>query len=253
VNPYDFSGIGVDDGIILSWRHPVFVGTYAVRLLRSEKGYPRDPFDGQLIYEGVATAIKDYDVVAGKRYFYTLFSVLETSYSSGVITSVLYQRDFVLLAPEGVPQEMVSGDIMIIQNQPLVSRDNVWRVLSHQPISIIVTLPPETQKVVDRVIISFSNRDNLSNSYLLSWHQELNGFTAEIDPESTGPQSFMVQAYDRFGNIVYKYTGELIVDSELIPTTHSTWWPILLVIIKLIISVALLCLGLLTFIGYLWY
>lgn len=254
VNPYNFSGFSVADSIILSWQYSDFANTSVVRLLRSEKGYPKDPFDGQLIYEGVATAIKDYDVVVGKRYFYALFSVVESSYSSGVVTSVLYQRDEMPLLPEITDQDTVAGDVVLIQNRTLVPRDNVWRALSHQPISVIVTVPSEIRQVLERMIIFFNHGDTLSaNSYLLTWHQESNSFRAEIDPGLAGVQSFIIQGYDRFGDVVYQRSGKLIIAPGLMTTTQSAWWVGLMVLVKLVFSLILFAMGWLTLISNLWH
>jgi hypothetical protein len=167
---------------------------------------------------------------------------------------VLYQRDEALPHPEITYQDTIVGEIVLIQNRTLVPRDNVWWALSHQPISIILTVPLETQQMLERVIIFFDHGDTAStNSYLLAWHQESNSFRAEIDPEFAGTHSFIIQGYDRSGDVIYQRSGKLIIAPELMTTTQGLRRVILMVLIKLVFSLILLAIGWLTFISYLWY
>ena len=77
-----------ENTIILNWQNPEDKNFQAVRVLRSEKFYPSDPFDGEIIYEGAAQKITDEKIKKDVTYYYSVFSVDgQGNYSSGAIAS----------------------------------------------------------------------------------------------------------------------------------------------------------------------
>lgn len=73
-NPSHFSAVPFDSYIQLSWVNPVDPRFKSVRIVRSEKFFPRDPNDGVPIYEGASTQFKDDSVKSGTTYYYTIFA-----------------------------------------------------------------------------------------------------------------------------------------------------------------------------------
>lgn len=85
-NPSGFAAVPREDAVELFWENPVEEDFSHVRLLKSHKFFPRDPFDGELLYEGDGEAITDEDTEPGTTYYYTLFARdTEGNYSSGAI------------------------------------------------------------------------------------------------------------------------------------------------------------------------
>ncbi len=255
VNPFDLSGLSVSDGIILSWRYPSYVGAYDVRLLRSENTYPHDPFDGTLVYEGRATAVKDTNVLPGRRYYYTLFGVLDGGrYSSGVVTSVTHRQNNEFTSPLlPVEGSLSGGELIIIQNKVIIPTEGVWHVVPRQPLSIRFSPLDKARDALERVVISFSNESEaMHDSYLLYFDSVLGVFTGEIDPGSEGAQSFVVSGYNRQGELILKSSGRLIVESDSMSHFKWAWLPLVMLLLRIIASIIFVSLGWLTFLGALW-
>lgn len=95
VNVYSFNSKEQGGAINLDWRMPIDPRVVGVKILRSDISYPATPEEGKLIfaYSGrdAQTQFNDTDVVAGKRYFYTLFTEdLAGNLSSGMVTSIRF-------------------------------------------------------------------------------------------------------------------------------------------------------------------
>jgi len=88
-NVSDFQAEFVDDGIDLSWKNPIEKSFRGVRLVRNDKFFPTDQNDGLVIHEGTKEFARDDDVVAGKTYYYGIFTKDDKDrYSSGAVLSV---------------------------------------------------------------------------------------------------------------------------------------------------------------------
>lgn len=85
-NPRNFTAVFQDPNIFLSWNNPINPNFEEVRVVRSSRFYPTDPFDGEIIYEGRGERFLDKNVEIGKRYYYTIFAKdLDGNYSSGSV------------------------------------------------------------------------------------------------------------------------------------------------------------------------
>lgn len=74
--------------ISLTWVNPPDVDFQAVRILRRTSGYPANPTDGVLVYDGGAQSFVDSGLATGTTYYYTAFARDTTlNYSSGSIVS----------------------------------------------------------------------------------------------------------------------------------------------------------------------
>ena len=73
------------DAVELNWENPLDPDFEAVRVLKSKIFYPRDPYDGEMIYDGPHTEVLD-EIIKGDDYFYTVFTRDAVgNYSSGAI------------------------------------------------------------------------------------------------------------------------------------------------------------------------
>lgn len=73
--------------IQLSWNNPSDTDFDFVRIIRSEKFFPIDPLNGQVLYEGKNSNLYDTNVVVGKIYYYAAFARDVTgNYSSGSVS-----------------------------------------------------------------------------------------------------------------------------------------------------------------------
>jgi hypothetical protein len=92
-NISNFEAIPKDSQIILKWQNPTDLDFKAVKILRSEKFYPRDPWEGYLIYDDKGTSFVDTGLKNGVRYYYTAFSYdFAGNFSSGAtVTAVPFK------------------------------------------------------------------------------------------------------------------------------------------------------------------
>ena len=87
-NPTDFTAQPLGSSIALNWTNPDENDFDSVRIVRSDKFYPTDIYDGQVLYEGSNETFMDNQVVPNTTYYYTLFAKdTKENYSSGAIAS----------------------------------------------------------------------------------------------------------------------------------------------------------------------
>ncbi len=85
-NPSNFKATPTVDKIVTSWTNPRDPRFAGVRLIRSDKFFPRDIYDGDIIYEGNDSSYEDTNVVVGKTYYYAIFAqAKDGSFSSGAL------------------------------------------------------------------------------------------------------------------------------------------------------------------------
>jgi chitodextrinase len=85
-NPSDFRAVPTTNAIDLSWTNTTDPRANEVRIVRSETFFPSDQFDGVPIYEGPGQSFRDTSAVAGKTYYYAIFSEGANGlFSSGVL------------------------------------------------------------------------------------------------------------------------------------------------------------------------
>lgn len=77
-------------GVRMSYMVPTVVPPLKVRVVRNHLGFPADPYDGAVVYEGYATTVLDLEAFAAyDRQFYTVFLInAEGVVSSGAVVVV---------------------------------------------------------------------------------------------------------------------------------------------------------------------
>lgn len=86
-NPSRFSAVPRGEIIQLSWVNTSELDLAAVRIVRSDKFFPLDPLNGEVIFEGLGNSFIDTNVEPGVVYYYSIFSRDRSgNYSSGAIT-----------------------------------------------------------------------------------------------------------------------------------------------------------------------
>jgi hypothetical protein len=87
IPPAEVSGLTATPGdgqVALSWTNPDDADFAGVRILRKEGGYPANPTDGTMVYDGLAGSCVDTGLTNGTTYYYAAFSYDEVpNYSAG--------------------------------------------------------------------------------------------------------------------------------------------------------------------------
>ncbi|TSC60750.1 MAG: hypothetical protein G01um1014107_246 [Parcubacteria group bacterium Gr01-1014_107] len=118
-NVSNLKAVGDQEKITLTWRNPP-IDFKNIRIIRSAKFFPRDPFDGELVYEDRGEIFVDRKVEKEVIYYYAVFvEDLEGRFSSGAITSAR------LLKPGevAVPIDLFAGIVELPPSQvhPLIN------------------------------------------------------------------------------------------------------------------------------------
>jgi|GEM_PF-3127834 len=122
--PQNISGLTVESATtthsqiqnVLRWTNPDESDISGVRVVRSPFGFPKDPLDGKVVYEGAGeTAIDTFDPGDVKTYFYTVFVKGKNGeYSSGsVATNVVIERPSRLVATVPEIARLTAEDFLV--------------------------------------------------------------------------------------------------------------------------------------------
>ncbi len=85
-NVMNFTAIPQNDSIVLSWTNPTSAIFHSVRLIRSDKFFPGNINEGDVVYEGSAEYHQDFDVAVGVINYYAIFARdVYGNYSSGAL------------------------------------------------------------------------------------------------------------------------------------------------------------------------
>lgn len=68
-----------DGNIVISWTNPSDSDLTEVMVRRTDNGSPRNQNDGQLVYRGLTETFIDFNVEAGKTYYYAIFAIDKSS------------------------------------------------------------------------------------------------------------------------------------------------------------------------------
>jgi hypothetical protein len=103
-NPSNFTGNPGLNNIALTWTNPSDVDFAAVRIMRRTSGYPTDPSDGILVYDGALEAFDNTGLATGTRYYYTAFARdNEFNYSSGALFTAMTDTGIIPPPPPPPP------------------------------------------------------------------------------------------------------------------------------------------------------
>lgn len=127
-NVSKFAAIPRQSSIYLRWQNPQDPDFSLVRIVRSNKFFPLDPYNGQVVYEGQNEFVEDTNVNPGQVYYYSAFS----KDASGNFSSGSSSYAMILWYSESNPNSNTNS------NGPVVDIDFVHIPFSQIP-SILLT------------------------------------------------------------------------------------------------------------------
>ncbi len=217
-----------DSGIELKWRNPSDSDFDKVVVVRSEKFYPIDPFDGVIVYSGKGEKFIDTGLENNKPYYYTAFTYDKIgNYSSGAISATIPHlpgvipppiSPVIVPAPEDV-QKLKIEDFNFIQNSAKlrIADNNLIGVIQGIPLTISIDYEkvPEVLKTIMvtlEKITTGQGRENKYFSFLLKINKDKTAYEATIiPPEEIMDYPLSVTVMDYKNQQMKKIDAKLVV------------------------------------------
>jgi len=265
-NIKNLKAVGDDEVIVLTWNNPP-VDFDSVRIVKSEIFYPKDLFDGEVIYEGSLEKFIDTEVVYGKVYYYTVF-VKDTlgNYSSGAIAKARLYKIGEPIDPDNIFDGV--KELPISQVHPLISALTIFDLDFFQngkkilPSAGIVRLEGDREflisldyskvpEILKTITVTMRDPKDPSKtfSFLLRVNKEKTAYEAHIAPlGQSGDFAFGVSILDYKNQGLKKIAGVIVASMpEFTPhpdISSGTLWifiqknilglPLLIIIVCLI-------------------
>ena len=254
-NVANFSAEQIDSRVALRWQNPSS-GTFdSVRILRSSRFFPRDPFDGPILYEGRGTAFSDTDVAVGETYFYTLF-VRDTAgrFSSGAVSSVELTTPGILpslpiLSPISTTTPILEvGDIglsnFIFRDEETEFQSRNSLISLEQGVPLTVSLPiKDIPESVETIVLTLEGgtADAPPESFFLRLNKDKTAREAVLPTFiGEGDRSFSVQFFGFDDSLIKVVAGTIRITAreEPAPTIlgENFWIPVIIVITVTLVS-----------------
>lgn len=219
--------------VSLSYDVPSSIEDLAVRIVRSRFGYPRDPNDGAIVYDGFAGAFVDTTAFgAGEVEYYTVFSRgIDGTYSSGAVTAA-YAVPSVPALPVGEdgetlpppPEPDIKTDkfvfnpkdlLFVVKSEKQSFADADLEIPSG--VNFLVSLPTaSTPDTLKSIVLSFLDvNSKLSGAYLLRINKDGNAYEAVIDSTNfKGDYVVKLEVFDFDRSVVGRYQREVVFTEE---------------------------------------
>ena len=208
LNPRNVKTSADISGITITWKNPPDPDFSYIRIMRHEDRFRGDPFLGKLIYEGSIEKFLDKNVIAGKKYFYALFSRNNKGeYSSGVaISQIAYSTKKIPTQPEvpietptqpeeKLPEVLITETFFAHQyNQQVESLVNTKAVVIDNDKSTVIDI---NSKTFSDDWIRVINKDGEPiGQYLFSFNKDSGRYQSVIPPlEKEGNYSVKIYRY----------------------------------------------------------
>ena len=236
----------IGDDVLLRWRNPDINMFSHVRVVRNHRFFPTDPWDGEVVYEGVGQVFIDSKAVKEQTWqYYTVFAFdLSGNHSSGalvVANKAVFTTDTpwvgiqpdvpVITLPTSTPtttepRDLPEGlslrfsDIDFIQNdiQHSSIADRVelsadFPFLIRLPVSVV----PSHLKIITVTIARPEGRPAY-DTYLLRRDEEGAYYEAMVDRlETAGEHQILLSIYDLQEEVQYQLQGFIDAITPVLP------------------------------------
>ena len=260
-NPTQFTAEPASDRIALSWINPADPRFAEVRVLRSTDFFPRDPFDGQVVYEGTGSAADDLQVSVGTTYYYAIFAkAADGSYSSGALAEAHIARPGEVTKPVGdpfanLPQSQLTdalitkltlADFDFIQEGRLLRNDGNEVIAVNGGENLTVRLAygkvPEILKTIAITLADPTDRSKVF-PFLLCVNADRTYYTATIGPLGRSGNYLMnIVVLDYRNQSLKRIAGSLeaLVLNAIPVLGHGFGWIVWLILFIILVILVLL-------------
>ncbi len=207
---------------VLTWKNPGVSDFEKVRVLRRQGGYPSDPFDGELVYEGDKQVHKDpaSGDMKGVMYYAVFSYDTKGNVSSGALVRLLWgdaQALPVEVSPYASSTVFRFQDLIFIQGGKKISYiGETVPVSSAQTLSIQIpadSLPQHLKTIL--VVLQDPNDSNQTFTFLLRINKDKTFYEAVIDAlGESGSYPVAVTIFDYKERTMSKVKGQLLVQGS---------------------------------------
>jgi hypothetical protein len=227
-NVSSFEATAGDSKIELKWQNPPDNDFDQVKIVRSDKFYPADPFDGVIVYSGNGENFIDTGLENNKPYYYSIFSYDKTgNYSSGAISATTPRlpgiipppiSPIIVPAPEDV-QKLTLNDFDFIQNDRKIriTDNNLIGILQGVPLTISIDYGkvPEALKTIMITLeqtATTQGQEDKYFSFLLKINKNKTAYEATIiPPKDIADYPLSVTVMDYKNQQMKSISGELVI------------------------------------------
>lgn len=183
--------------IVLQWDNPLDDHFVSVRIIRSEKGFPQDAYDGVLVFAGRGNLFIDRDVSIDRNYYYGVFAV----YSGDVLAAPAVVVGYAVKEPDIVSDVPITDlfefeDFSFKQDGlELKVVGGLVSVKSNLPIEVYLPgniLPKEARVVVLEIL----KGGQLIGNWVLVYDRDTNQYRGIIPPLGAGDFEVGGAVYD---------------------------------------------------------
>lgn len=209
---------------ILTWKNPEVSDFEKVRVVRRQGGYPSDPFDGELVYEGRKQIHKE--LVSGDTkgvMHYAVFSYdAKGNVSSGALVKFSWGDAPALLVEEISPYASSTvfrfQDLIFMQGGTQISYiGETVPISSAQPLSIQIPSDSLSQHLKTILVVLQDPEDSTQTfTFLLKINKEKTFYEAVVDAlGENGSYPVSVTIFDYKERTISKVKGQLLVQGGL--------------------------------------
>ena len=203
---------------VLSWQNPNVPDFAKVRIVRKVGGYPADPNDGVLIFEGDATTYRDQGIFNSENaVHYAVFAYDQKGNgASGAVVHIYREgseEEEDVSPTEGAPVLSFDDLIFLEGNRviPYIGTDVVLKGNAPFTVRVPYGRLPEHLKTIVVTLADASQNEN-TFSFLLRVNKEKTAYEAVIDTlEQKGTYPFRLAVLDYTSRTISKIQGNLIV------------------------------------------
>ena len=224
-NVQNFSAVLLSNrSVELSYLMPTGYKNLPVRIVRSHYGYPRDQFDGAVVFAGVGeryidtSAFNQSDVE-----YYTVFVVdNDGTYSSGAVARVLSRPAAIpaTITPDGVEvpvetEELLLPNFEFDRGSIFVIQDEEWMSFASSTVKLrldrntVIRIPFEAvPDSLKSIVVTLTDPADAKRSYsfLLRINKDRTAYEAVIAPLNVaGSSRIVVEIFDFERNVVGRY------------------------------------------------
>lgn len=138
--------------VILSWKNPLDKDLAGIKIVRSEKEFPKLPFQGKVIFEGREEKAEDLNIQEGKTYYYSAFSFdFAGNFSSGALAKVKTTKIF-YPPKEPIPRkkkEIIPLKITVSDEEKIYLKEVSYDIKENE-LKIKALLPVQKSKDLNR-------------------------------------------------------------------------------------------------------